>query len=296
MRRHSRGVVRGAAPEVDRRVGAPRPPSFGPLAQGRGRERAALAGRFQKHEIASPETHPVAAERASRRIRPSTRRCPARERGFPAKFVGFPEANAAGDDRLGEGADRVGPGARQARRRVRARTSADGNTTVRPPESGSERGSPSRRARRPARVDAPFTVTCCPRMARTASSNGSHAPGTRSPGCRFDEAPQLRIPAKVLSDRRCVGSDVEHRANSRDDRRERAGLGESDSHLETTPPLLVPDLEHAVLAVEREGSPVRTRDDFFDARNRPAFEKREEAIPVVGRPVRKTTGSIRPAG
>ena len=31
-------------------------------------------------------------------------------------------------------------------------------------------------------VDAPATLTCCPRIARTPSSNPSQAPGTRTPG------------------------------------------------------------------------------------------------------------------
>jgi hypothetical protein len=48
---------------------------------------------------------------------------------------------------------------------------------------------PNRLARRPAMVVAAATDTCWPRMARTASSKPSHAPGVRRPGCRFRTGP-----------------------------------------------------------------------------------------------------------
>ena len=44
-------------------------------------------------------------------------------------------------------------------------------------------GSPNAAAKRPASVRAAFTVICCPRIARTASSKPSKAPGNLSPGC-----------------------------------------------------------------------------------------------------------------
>jgi hypothetical protein len=44
-------------------------------------------------------------------------------------------------------------------------------------------GVPHLAATRAAMVVAARTVICCPRIARTESSNGSHAPGTRMPVC-----------------------------------------------------------------------------------------------------------------
>ena len=52
-------------------------------------------------------------------------------------------------------------------------------------------GSPKACAQRPARVLAPFTDTCCPSTVRTASSNPSNAPATRSPGKRRTVAARM---------------------------------------------------------------------------------------------------------
>ncbi len=59
-------------------------------------------------------------------------------------------------------------------------TSGEGKRCVIPLPNST--GRPYARTSLPARVVAPFTVTCCPSTARTESSNPSHAPGTRSPG------------------------------------------------------------------------------------------------------------------
>ena len=61
-----------------------------------------------------------------------------------------------------------------------ARTSGCGKSRVSP--FGAENGFPNLLIRRPASVVAPLTVTCCPRIARVASSNPSQHPGMRRPG------------------------------------------------------------------------------------------------------------------
>ena len=63
---------------------------------------------------------------------------------------------------------------------ARASSAAVGKTRSSPGPSSTAR--PKRAASRPASVVAAFTVTCWPSTARTAVSNGSNAPGTRSPG------------------------------------------------------------------------------------------------------------------
>src|SRR6266702_4332321 len=65
---------------------------------------------------------------------------------------------------------------------------AVGNSVVSEP-NGVAIASPNIAAKRPAMVRAAATVTCWPRIARTAVSKPSNAPGTRRPGWRLARAP-----------------------------------------------------------------------------------------------------------
>ena len=73
-------------------------------------------------------------------------------------------------------------------RAVRVGQRGRGRREPRKRAKGVSNGSPKRAASRPARVVAPATLTCWPSTARTASSNTSHAPGTRRPGCARTDA------------------------------------------------------------------------------------------------------------
>src|SRR5215470_3462333 len=73
----------------------------------------------------------------------------------------------------------------------RAATRLAGGNSVVSEANGVAIGSPKVAAKRPARVRAAATVTCCPRIARTAISKPSNAPGTRKPGCRFANVPNV---------------------------------------------------------------------------------------------------------
>ena len=72
-------------------------------------------------------------------------------------------------------------------------------------------GAPKRAARRPAMVVAAATDTCWPRMARTASSKPSQAPGVRMPGCRCRIPPISASPARCLA----ITSGLASRSNIR---------------------------------------------------------------------------------
>ena len=71
----------------------------------------------------------------------------------------------------------------------RAATRAAVGNSVVSEANGVSIGSPNVAAKRPATVRAAATVTCWPRIARTAISKPSNAPGTRKPGWRFASAP-----------------------------------------------------------------------------------------------------------
>ena len=109
-----------------------------------------------------------------------------------------------------------------------ARVSADGNSRVSP--AGPANGLPNVLAMRPASKVAPFTVTCWPRMARTASSNPFQLPGTRNPGSAWMLAVSAGSVRKRLHDRCPVCVEVKHRANAFDDAEQRSRIGEVDAH------------------------------------------------------------------
>ena len=82
------------------------------------------------------------------------------------------------------------------RRCARARRAGAGDRRV-SAACGVAIGSPNAPASRPAIVVAAFTVICCPRMARTAISNPSNAPGTRRPGFAATSGARTRVLAEV---------------------------------------------------------------------------------------------------
>ena len=131
-------------------------------------------------------THRRPRVRASRRMRPSTARCPARRGARLASL---------GDRRLPTDRARR---SRRAPRRVAgwfrerssgpvhrvdspASCSADGKRWCTSP-TGRASAVPHASAIRPANVRAARTLICCPRIARTTSSNPSAVPGSRMPG------------------------------------------------------------------------------------------------------------------
>ncbi len=119
-----------------------------------------------------------------------------------------------------------------------ASTSAagSGNRCVRPSVPPAT-ARPKRATRRPASVEAARTLTCCPRMARTAISNGSTAPraprsprGARPHGrCDHPVAGQMRV------DARRVRVQVEQRAHARDEREEVGAADAADRHEQVRP-------------------------------------------------------------
>ena len=96
----------------------------------------------------------------------------------------------------GEVADGLRPGAGEAEggevgRRSAAASASGVGARRASGAKGVSTGSPKRAASRPASVVAPATLICWPSTARTASSNTSHAPGTRSPGCARTDADRV---------------------------------------------------------------------------------------------------------
>ena len=112
-------------------------------------------------------------------------------------------------------------GARCARRAASAMRAAVGKTVV-SEAKGVSSGSPNAAAKRPATVRAAATVTCWPRIARTATSKPSNAPGTRRPGWR------LRERAQRLRHLGRIAGEVHQRLDAREHRRQR--LGERGGH------------------------------------------------------------------
>ena len=148
----------------------------------RGRERVAFAARPHGHVVGRPRTD--ARQRAQRARR--SRRGPRRDRARRRR-----SATAAAKPCSARTRAPVSP---SADRSASATAAAFGNSCVRP--SGAmpahRLADRARRARPPAPSPAP-TDTCWPRIARTPSSNGSSAPGTRRPSRGAHERPQVRV-------------------------------------------------------------------------------------------------------
>ncbi len=85
--------------------------------------------------------------------------------------------------------------------RASASWAAFGNSRFNPWQSST--GVPHLAATRAAMVVAARTVICCPRIARTESSNGSHAPGTRTPAClahaRVNNGSEAKCPVIAMA-------------------------------------------------------------------------------------------------
>ncbi len=88
--------------------------------------------------------------------------------------------------------------------------SASGKSIATTP-SGRDNGSPKRDAMRQSIVRAPGTETCCPVIARTASSKPSAAPGTRTPRLLRMSGRRVGSPASVPT----MGSGSASRSRSR---------------------------------------------------------------------------------
>ena len=84
----------------------------------------------------------------------------------------------------------------RSRRRSRLRRASPWATRCESASCGVSIASPKAAAKRPAIVVAALTVICWPRIARTASSNPSKAPGTRSPGRCDTAGPRIGSRAK----------------------------------------------------------------------------------------------------
>ena len=200
-----------ALPEIHRRVRPPGTPRFGARDQGRRARRARGTAQPQVRRgkrvgiAARPHQdvlhRPVAdtGQRAERRI----------------------EVRSREGQRVVR--DRPGSACRVARRRVgtpsversaAARSAGRGKTMGQARRSGRGTARPHNDTSRPASVEAPLTVTCCPRIARIPSSNGSHAPGTRRPGQPPDprrQHPIGRRDARAMT--RGSGVEIEHAAD-----------------------------------------------------------------------------------
>ena len=184
--------VRGSSP----RRGATRVP--GTRAAPRGRPRGTRRGR------AAP---------ASRRRTPSTP--PPRGSTANASSVGSssalpdrsssPVATACATAMI---APALAPGMPKLSRGASASRSAVGNRRSTAPV-GAASGSPNRSAMRARVVRAPATDTCCPTIARTASSNPSAAPGRRVPGAATHEPTHRRVVGEGGVDRLGVGVEIE---------------------------------------------------------------------------------------
>ena len=181
----------GGRPQVHGRVGAPGPPALGVrgevlLAVGQAQRRGLLA----QHQVPDREGVRV-PERAQGDVVRGPRPDP-RQRQEPGPGGGAVDAPVQGDlpggDRPGQRPDRRRPPASVIPRPPRsasARVSAEGNGTrcAASAPAGPSAGR-KRPAIRPASVRAAATLTCWPTIARTAISNPSKQPGTRSPGRR----------------------------------------------------------------------------------------------------------------
>ena len=158
------------APEVEHRVTAPRPPGLRRAASARGVKarrprRRPGAGRGRR-----PGTRRARRARAGRRTAPSSLRSPAaherRARPRPWPRAGRPPVG----DRAGERPQRARPGGGQAQPgEVGAADRGGRGKGASRPSRRSRELAPTRATSRPASVRPAATVTCWPRIARTAT-------------------------------------------------------------------------------------------------------------------------------
>ena len=187
----------------------------------RRRPRARGAGRDRR-----PGRRPARAARASRCRRRSTRRHPA----APAARARVASGSAPGSscelalgDAARQRADRPGARAGQADRgdvRLRQQLRRSGTRASaqrRSPQGRTRPGSfvPNCATSFPARRVAAATLTCWPRIARTASSKPSSAPGTRMPGAARSAPAERRDRRGARRDRVGRRAEIEERAQPR---------------------------------------------------------------------------------
>jgi hypothetical protein len=164
--------------------------------------------------------------------------------------------------------------------------------------------SPNAFAKRPAIVVAAFTVTCCPRIARTAISNPSNAPGSRRPGWSAARGPRgfghFLGTAREIEQVPHAGEQRGHAAGERgrcrhaqgrasgrgrdlDPARRRAGAFDAVGRACDASDANGARREPA--GADANGAPVAPPLDGLDARHGPAREKGEHRVPVVGRAI-----------
>ena len=142
----------------------------------------------------------------------------AEPRDVRVEVVGGVEESRIRGDGGREATESPGPGRRACRSRSgRRRRAGPASGRARRPRrsAASAARSPHRATIRPAMVRAPATEICWPTIARIASSNGSHAPGTRRPGAPPTSGASSGSRARCRADRGDVGVEVEPAAEPR---------------------------------------------------------------------------------
>ena len=185
-------------PEVVQGVRAPRAPPLGVLGGRRRRRRGRRA-----HRGRWAGTRRDRRARACARSRRSTVRCRARRAARRRRRRDRRRRRARARRRAARAASStiVRPRLRGIGSVVGSRAasaSGVGNTWVSGPPSIVS-GAPAAATIRPATVRAPATEICWPTTARTAVSNGSTLPGTRSPGSGRTMGPSTSSPASASS-------------------------------------------------------------------------------------------------
>ena len=127
-------------------------------------------------------------------------------------------------------------------------------------------------------VRARATDTCWPMTARTAVSNGSTLPGTRSPGVGVDERSQRRVAGECGVDRLGVGVEVEQPAQTPHGGRQVAPVGEAelDTHVRSAAlhDKRAVDRGDAVAVGKRQRADESVAVGRLDARDRAGGEER----------------------
>ena len=161
-----------------------------------------------------------------------------------------------------------------------------GNRPSRAPPTPSI-GVPHRSATRPAIVVAAVTEICWPRIARTVTSNGSHAPGVRMPACAATARLQAaHRPTTVRAISARIGAEIEHAPHPLDDRQQRARIAELAHRASAPGPSSAgDDRDRARRAVDRDRPLVAVGFDALDARRGARAPESQSPLPVVRRPV-----------
>ena len=219
-------------PQVVEGVRAPRSPAARRARRTRRWRRARRARRGP-----SAGTRRDRRARACARSRRSTGRCPERSSSVAAtssRSAVRVERQLAARRAAGELDDRAPAAARHRQRRRDRRpraASGVGKTWVSGPPSIVS-GAPAAATIRPATVRAPATEICWPTTARTAVSNGSTLPGTRSPGRRSHHRAEHVVAGERLVDGVRIGVEVEQPADPAHRGVAVARVGEAQPHVD----------------------------------------------------------------